>query len=250
MGSTPSWLPQGTRAQHQPQNLGSYGGCIPTPLVPARRGCWAGWGSPGREGLQLQGDAVPRASPAGARGSLTPWHRGDGRGVIRAGEPGSPGRSLQAWRGSIPPQGPPGAAVARRRAGRQNLGGDVPRAAGDTARGPASPRSASLLLSAQDALSPHGLGRAAGSAPAAPAGLHPAGFFRRVLCLGFPTWRRSSGRVGRELSRCRGRSGGTASAAPGGTGTGLSTANRLLCSHLCSKTQPLRDAEGQGQVYP
>lgn len=113
MGSTPSWLPQGTWAQHQPQNLGSYGGCIPTPLVPARRGCWAGWGSPGREGLRLQGDAVPRAFPAGARGSLTPWHRGDGRGVIRAGEPGSPGRSLQARRGSIPPQGPPGAAVGR-----------------------------------------------------------------------------------------------------------------------------------------
>lgn len=44
--------------------------------------------------------------------------------------------------------------------------------------------------------------------------------------------------MGRELSRCRGRSGGTASAAPGGTGTGLSTANRLLCSTCAQKHSP------------
>lgn len=108
LGSAPSWLPQGTWAQHQPQNLGPYGGCVPTPLVLARRGCRAGSGSPGREGLRLQGDAVPRAFPAGATGSLTPWHGGDGGDVIRAGEPSSPGRSPRARRGSIPPgQDPP-----------------------------------------------------------------------------------------------------------------------------------------------
>lgn len=71
----------------------------PHPFGTSKEGVLGRLGEPG---LQLQGDAVPRAFPAGARGSLTPWHRGDGRGVIRGGEPGSPGRSLQARRGSIP----------------------------------------------------------------------------------------------------------------------------------------------------
>lgn len=66
-------------------------------------------GEPGQGRVTAAGGCrVPRTFPAGATGSLTPWHGRDGGDIIRAGEPSSPGRSPRARRGSIPPgQDPP-----------------------------------------------------------------------------------------------------------------------------------------------
>lgn len=90
-----SWLRWGICTCQWPQSLGPYGWCILIFWVPARRGCRASCGSPGREGLQLQQDSVPSTFPAGAMGLINQMSMAGMGGTSLGMERQSQGPSLR-----------------------------------------------------------------------------------------------------------------------------------------------------------